>query len=785
MHHRLPTHSVKLLIPLLLLLGASPLIWQRDHIDLPPPCHDHLHNWPAELQFATHLFATKLAAPLLKQLTEPLIQLQDYAHFDFSQTVTTPLSQLAAFASRASDLLQPNLTAVANHLLTQPSDSPQPTSYPHLLSTLLDDLATFPTQPKLHLILGSLVILLTLFFIFFLLKTIFYYRHQQRYHTQFQDELLTLFTTLAQGHLPPPLTHPYPGQLGTLQQVINTTLTQWQTLFTTLAQDQPHSPLEPTSTTTGRHSLQALLNHRLATYRQQQADLTQTCLLLAGGDFHQLFHAEALMQRLSPNLQEAIGKLHQLTCALQQTLITNLHGDFHQQINLTHPTGFFQTLSQLLNQLLDHHQQNLEASIQAIIAISQGNLTSPLTQLNPSFPVPLQQAIHATIAKLTKLLKETQQAAKAASQGNFDDYINLADKSGFFAELSQVINHTLKSHQQLIENLTQVFSALAAGDLTQTLTGHYAGSVTQLQDEVNATITQFNRVMNIIQATADTVNVMAEKISLGTAHLNQRTEQQLAFLQQTVSSIEEMTSSIQNNASHTQQAKFIASQTCDKAQQGGQVVGAAVAAMTDINRSSQKVVDIIEVINKIAFQTNLLALNAAVEAARAGEQGRGFAVVAGEVRHLAQRSATAAKEIKKLIQNSVTTIEQGTQLVNQSGQTLQEIVKAVKQVNDIIAEIAITSHEQAENIQQVNKAIIQMDQRTHQNTSLVQEASTICHCLKEQAENLKQQVAFFKTLSNGQKNPPVTCSRKTPVITDSIKNISAHRLTEEGDWGDF
>ncbi|EDN72544.1 Methyl-accepting chemotaxis protein [Beggiatoa sp. SS] len=177
---------------------------------------------------------------------------------------------------------------------------------------------------------------------------------------------------------------------------------------------------------------------------------------------------------------------------------------------------------------------------------------------------------------------------------------------------------------------------------------------------------------------------------------------------------------------------------------GGEVVGAAIVAISEISTSSQKIKDIIGVINNIAFQTNLLALNAAVPAPRAGEQGCGFAVVATEVRNLAQRSAEAAKEIKALIKDSVLKVEEGTQLANQSGETLKEIVLAVKKVSDIIAEIAAASQEQSSGIQQVNKTIAQMDEMTQQNAVLVQETATASSAMKEQAQSLKEQVAFFK-----------------------------------------
>ncbi len=205
-----------------------------------------------------------------------------------------------------------------------------------------------------------------------------------------------------------------------------------------------------------------------------------------------------------------------------------------------------------------------------------------------------------------------------------------------------------------------------------------------------------------------------------------------------------MTNTVQQNTDNARQATHLAFDAKNLAEQGGDVVGSTIGAMTDISKSSQKITDIITVINEIAFKTNLLALNAAVEAARAGEHGRGFAVVASEVRNLAQRSAAAAKEIKGLINDSVAKVKVGTKLANQSGETLKKIVIAVTKVTEIITEIATASQEQSLGIQQINKAITQMDDMTQQNAALVEETAAASSAMKEQALSLKEQVAFFK-----------------------------------------
>ena len=240
------------------------------------------------------------------------------------------------------------------------------------------------------------------------------------------------------------------------------------------------------------------------------------------------------------------------------------------------------------------------------------------------------------------------------------------------------------------------------------------------------------------------VLLFAGEISQGNVDLSQRTEEQASSLQQTASSMEQLTSTVKQTADNAQQATRLSHTAHEEATKGGEVVGKTIEAMSEINAASKKIADIIGVIDEIAFQTNLLALNAAVEAARAGEQGRGFAVVAAEVRNLAQRSATAAKEIKGLINDSVEKVNHGTQLVDTSGQSLEEILNAVKKVNDIIAEIATASQEQSAGIDQINKAITQMDEVTQQNAALVEQAAAGSESLNDQAINLNQMMTVFK-----------------------------------------
>jgi len=261
--------------------------------------------------------------------------------------------------------------------------------------------------------------------------------------------------------------------------------------------------------------------------------------------------------------------------------------------------------------------------------------------------------------------------------------------------------------------------------------------------------------------------------------------------------MEELTSTVKNNADNAQQANQVATTARQLAEKGGDVVNSAVSAMQEINQSSNKIAEIIGVIDEIAFQTNLLALNASVEAARAGEQGRGFSVVATEVRNLAQRSATAAKESKDLIQTSVQKVRSGTEFVNETGKSLSEIVIGVKKVGDIVAEIAAASAEQSQGIEQVNQAVSQMDEITQQNAALAEQASAASVSMSEQSTNMTQLLAFFKAGSQA----PVSASavRQTSSIEEVVvsrpaaKNVATVQATDneftasagDDEWEDF
>ena len=305
--------------------------------------------------------------------------------------------------------------------------------------------------------------------------------------------------------------------------------------------------------------------------------------------------------------------------------------------------------------------------------------------------------------------------------------------------------------------------ALAQGDLTQEIHGTYQGELEQVKTSINAALTNLTRTIGSVRTAVESVTAGSEQITKGSEDLSQRTSEQASALEETSASMEEMTSTVKQNADNAKHANQLAIAARETADKGGAVTKRAVEAMGEINKSSKKIADIITVIDEIAFQTNLLALNAAVEAARAGEHGRGFAVVAAEVRNLAQRSATAAKEIKGLINESIQRVTEGSEYVNQSGATLDEIMTSVKRVTDIIAEITAASQEQANGIDQVNKAVMSMDETTQQNAALVEETTSAAQSMREQAKELMQQVEVFKTKQvEGQHQAHAAVTRDVP-----------------------
>lgn len=371
-------------------------------------------------------------------------------------------------------------------------------------------------------------------------------------------------------------------------------------------------------------------------------------------------------------------------------------------------------------------------------------------------------AAHATAFRLLKLQSDEGAKEYSESQNNYENiFITSVTVIALGIMLAVVIGFMLiRAIVNPLNEAVTIANAVAAGDLTSRIdvnTTNETGRLLQALKTMNENLAD---LVGKVRLGIDQISTASGEIASGNSDLSQRTEEQASSLEETASSMEELTSTVRQNADNARQANQLAASASEVAGKGGAVVGQVVQTMSSINDSSKKIVEIISVIDGIAFQTNILALNAAVEAARAGEQGRGFAVVATEVRTLAQRSAAAAKEIKELINDSVGKVEEGTRLVDEAGSTMDEVVSAVKRVTDIMSEISAASHEQSSGIEQVNEAVTQMDTATQQNAALVEEAAAAAESMRDQAHALTQAVSQFR-LSSEQNYGSAAPSRRS------------------------
>jgi methyl-accepting chemotaxis protein len=421
----------------------------------------------------------------------------------------------------------------------------------------------------------------------------------------------------------------------------------------------------------------------------------------------------------------------------QGDLNSRITGDFK---------GDYNKIKTGMNSSLEIIQITLNEVIRVTNAISNGDLKQQITGEYHGAFGKTKDGVNQTVDTLNRLVVEIDEIVHSGADcGDFSVKMTIDDKVGYGKRLAELINQLFGTTEKSLTDVLRVAETLAEGDLTQTIDADYVGAFAATKAGINSTVDHLKLLISEIKKTTEVVSKASQEISVSNLDLSNRTEEQAASLKQTAASMKELSTAVQQNTDDAKQANQLAEGASTTAKKGVEVVSNVVKTMATINESSHKIVDIITVIDDIAFQTNILALNAAVEAARAGDSGKGFAVVAVEVRNLAQRAANAAGEIKRLIDDSVEDISNGSKQVSQAGKTMEDIVKAIQNVTIIMSKIATASIEQNVGINQVHKAIIQMDVVTQQNASLVQKASSVSDSLKEQTYNLTFEMSHFKT----------------------------------------
>lgn len=414
-----------------------------------------------------------------------------------------------------------------------------------------------------------------------------------------------------------------------------------------------------------------------------------------------------------------------------------------EQLDANQFPGIYGKMAEEVNELIQSRIAINRRIIHIVQQYAKGDFSLDMDTL-PGETIVITQTMDNIKKALLDINTEIHTIVASGVKGDFSQRVH-ADRFEFvFKEILTDLNDLIKTCDSGFNDIERVSKALAYGDLTQTISKDYPGTFGQVTAAMNGTVDHLKTMIGEIKESSNTINTAAKEIAAGNNDLSHRTEEQAASLEETAASMQALTSTVHLNTEHAKQANELAFSATNIASKGVQVVGQVVNTMDSIHESSRKVVEIITVIDGIAFQTNILALNAAVEAARAGDQGRGFAVVAGEVRNLAQRATLAASEIKELIGDSVEQIEDGTRLVTHAGKTMEEISRSIRGVTDIMSEIASASVQQTSGIDQVNLAIEQMDDVTQQNAALVEQAAAAAESLEEQTQNLSITVGQFK-----------------------------------------
>ncbi|MEM9623336.1 MAG: methyl-accepting chemotaxis protein, partial [Pseudomonadota bacterium] len=445
-------------------------------------------------------------------------------------------------------------------------------------------------------------------------------------------------------------------------------------------------------------------------------------------------HANATSQKLLKVIEQEI----------QSVVDAAKEGDLKRRIGTSDKEGYFEQLSEGINQLVDANDKAVEQTGQVFGGLAQGDLS---VRFDGSFHgefAALQRDANDSVGLLNQIIhEEIQNVITQAKQGNISARVNVDDKRGFFATLGTGVNEILQTSEQITNDVSRVFAQLSVGNLGAELSADYRGAFETLKKDCNRSISALRETMQSIDRNAAVVDQQANEIAQGNSNMQARTESQAAAIEETTASVTRLTGFVEQNAELAKNADQQLKEIRSCATQSRQVVEDAIGSMREITQASDEIGGILSVINEIAFQTNLLSLNASIEAARAGEEGKGFSVVAGEVRQLAQRSADAAKQIKELIGHTVSKIERGSHLVNKSGDSLTEISESIEEVGQMMTVIAESSSEQSIGFVEIRGAISEIDQAVQENAMLVEEISGSSQTLAGEAKSTLRAVSAF------------------------------------------